>query len=51
MPLPLWDHEASLEDIDRAGIDIEILSSPPLYSGIDEHAPELCRLANDTRAA
>jgi predicted TIM-barrel fold metal-dependent hydrolase len=50
-PLPIWDHEARLQDLDRAGIDVEILSNPPLYSRIDERAPELCRLVNDVLAA
>ena len=49
--LPLWDHEMRLEDIDRAGIDVAILSNPPLYSRIDERSPELCRLVNDALAA
>ena len=49
--LPAWDHAGRLADIDRAGIDIEILSCPPVYSRVDEHAPELCRLVNDTIAA
>ncbi len=50
-PLPVWDDEARLEDIDRAGIDIEILSTPPVYSRVDERAPEVCRLVNDALAA
>ncbi|HKV55164.1 MAG TPA: amidohydrolase family protein [Candidatus Binataceae bacterium] len=50
-PLPAWDHAARVEDIDRAGIDIEILSNPPIYSRIDDHTPELCRMVNDALAA
>jgi len=49
--LSAWDHAARLADIDRAGIDIEILSCPPVYSRVDEHAPEWCRLVNDAIAA
>jgi hypothetical protein len=49
MPLPAWDHDVRLEDIDRS--DVEILSNPPIYSRVDEHALELCRLANDALAA
>jgi aminocarboxymuconate-semialdehyde decarboxylase len=49
--LPAWDHGARLEDIDRASIDIEILSNPPIYSRIDHRTPELCRLVNDALAA
>jgi hypothetical protein len=29
-PTPARDHDARLEDIDRAGIDVEILSNPPI---------------------
>lgn len=50
-PLPAWDHETRLEDMDRAGIDVEILSNPVLYSRVDERAPELCRLLNDRLVA
>jgi predicted TIM-barrel fold metal-dependent hydrolase len=50
-PLPVWDHDRRLEEIDRAGIDVEILSTPPLYSRVDERAPALCHLLNDVLAA
>jgi 6-methylsalicylate decarboxylase len=50
-PLPVWDHDMRLQDIDRAGIHVEILSNPPLYSRVDGRAPELCRLVNDAVAA
>ena len=49
--LPVWDHVARLNEIDRAGIDVEILSNLPVYSCVDERAPELCRLVNDVLAA
>jgi predicted TIM-barrel fold metal-dependent hydrolase len=49
--LPAWDHGGRLEDIDRAGIDLGVLSAPPIYSRVDEHTPELCRLVNDAIAA
>jgi aminocarboxymuconate-semialdehyde decarboxylase len=48
--LPSWDHCQRLADIDRAGVDIEILSNPPIYSRVDEHSPELCRMVNDALA-
>jgi aminocarboxymuconate-semialdehyde decarboxylase len=51
VPLPVWDHGERLEDIDRAGIAVEILSNPPIYSRVDDRAPELCRLVNDVLAA
>ncbi|MGH7836239.1 MAG: amidohydrolase family protein, partial [Candidatus Binataceae bacterium] len=50
-PLPAWDHGARLADLDRAGIDLQILSNPPIYNRVDEHAPELCRMVNDALAA
>lgn len=50
-PLPLWDQDERLGDLDRAGIDVAVLSNPPLYSRVDERAPELCRLVNDALAA
>ncbi|TMA60283.1 MAG: amidohydrolase [Deltaproteobacteria bacterium] len=49
-PLPAWDHGQRLGDIDRAGVDIEILSNPPIYSRVDDHSPELCRMVNDALA-
>ena len=49
-PLPVWDHDTRLEDIERAGIDTGILSAPPIYSRIDEHTPGLCRFVNDAIA-
>jgi len=49
-PLPTWDHDQRLVDMDRAGVDIEILSNPPLYSRVDEHSPALCRMMNDALA-
>ncbi len=49
-PLPAWDHGQRLVDIGQAGVDIEILSNPPVYSRVDEHSPELCRMVNDALA-
>jgi predicted TIM-barrel fold metal-dependent hydrolase len=50
-PLPAWNHDARLGDLDRAGVTIELLSNPPIYNRVDEHAPELCRTVNDALAA
>ena len=50
VPLPIWDQDERLADLDRAGIDLEILSNPPVYSRLDERTPELCRLVNDVLA-
>ena len=49
-PLPSWNLEHRLADMDRAGIDIQVLSNPPLYNRLDEHSPALCRLVNDAFA-
>src|SRR5689334_22043290 len=49
--LPAWDHEARLEGMDRAGIDLAILSNPPIYSRVDKHAPKLCPLVNNALAS
>ena len=50
VPLPAWDDALRTRRMDEAGVDLEILSCPPLYAALDEHLPELCRLANDTLA-
>jgi predicted TIM-barrel fold metal-dependent hydrolase len=49
-PLPVWDAEIRVEQIERAGIDTEILSIPPVYSRVDEYSPKVCRLVNDALA-
>jgi len=49
-PLPAWDHSQRVEAMTKAGVDIEILSTPSMYIRVDEHSPELCRLVNDVYA-
>src|SRR5262249_37675476 len=49
-PLPAWDHAQRLMDMDQAGVDVELLSNPPLYTQVDEHSPALCRMMNDALA-
>jgi predicted TIM-barrel fold metal-dependent hydrolase len=49
-PLPSWDHEQRIDEMTKAGVDIEILSNPSMYIRVDEHSPELCRIVNDTFA-
>src|SRR5260370_17240332 len=39
-PLPAWDHDGRLDDIDRAEIDGEILSHPPIHSPVHPPAPQ-----------
>src|SRR5260370_11565188 len=45
-----WDPILRIEDIDQAGVDVELLSCPPAYTQLDDHLPEICRLVNDTLA-
>ncbi|PYT87202.1 MAG: hypothetical protein DMG41_16520 [Acidobacteria bacterium] len=49
-PLPAWDDSLRIKDIQAAGVDVEVLSCPPLYTALDDHLPELCRLVNDRLA-
>jgi len=49
-PLPAWDHEQRMEVMTKAGVEIEILSTPSMYIRVDEHSPELCRIVNDAFA-
>lgn len=49
-PLPAWDHGQRVEEMTKAGVEIEILSTPSIYIRVDEHSPTLCRLVNDTFA-
>jgi predicted TIM-barrel fold metal-dependent hydrolase len=49
-PLPAWNHAQRIEDMDKDGVEIEILSNPSMYIRVDEHSPELCRLVNDSYA-
>jgi len=47
MPMHAWDREQRVREMDAAGVQIEVLSIPRLYMGMDQNTPELCRLAND----
>ena len=49
--LPPWDPELRIREMGEAGIDMEILSSPRVYTRVDEHSGELCRIVNDVFAA
>src|SRR5262249_33926135 len=49
-PLPVWDHGLRIEEMMKAGVEVEILSTPSMYIRVDEHSPALCRLVNDTFA-
>jgi len=49
-PLPAWDLERHLEEMNRDGVAVEILSAPPVYSHLDTHTAGFCRLLNDFQA-
>lgn len=49
-PLPVWDQDQRVSDMNEGGVDVEILSNPSMYIRVDEHSPELCRLVNDIYA-
>jgi predicted TIM-barrel fold metal-dependent hydrolase len=49
-PLPAWDIERHLEEMNRDGVEVEILSAPPVYSHLDTHTARFCRLLNDFQA-
>lgn len=50
-PVPVWDRDLRLTEIERDGVTLEVLSSPLMYTFVDEHSPELCRILNDSLAA
>ena len=49
-PLPAWDLERHLEEMNRDEVAVEILSAPPVYSHLDTHTVGFCRLLNDFQA-
>jgi aminocarboxymuconate-semialdehyde decarboxylase len=49
-PLPAWNVERRLEEMDRDQVAVEILSAPPVYSHLDMHTARFCRLLNDFQA-
>ena len=49
-PLPAWDLERHLEEMNHDGVALEILSAPPVYSHLDTHTAGFCRLLNDFQA-
>jgi len=49
-PLPSWDIERRLEEMNRDRVAMEILSAPPVYSHLDAYTAGFCRLLNDFQA-
>ncbi len=50
LTLPGWSIDNRLREMEEAGVDIEILSCPQVYTKVDERSPEICRLVNDAIA-
>ena len=48
--IPVWDDALRVSDMDAAGVDLEILSCPALYTALDQNLAALCRMTNDTLA-
>ena len=46
-PLPAVDLERRIREMDRDGVELEVLSVPPVYGHFDGHTAELCRRVND----
>lgn len=49
-PIPAWDVERRLKEMDRDGIDVEVLSAPTVYQRLDARSTRFCRLLNDFQA-
>ena len=40
-PLPAWDHGRRIDDMNKGGVDIEILSNPSMYSSAARYSKNL----------
>ncbi|MCA9688441.1 MAG: amidohydrolase family protein [Myxococcales bacterium] len=49
-PLPSWDLDARIAEMDRDRVRTEVLSAPTIYSHLDDQSAEDCRLLNDFQA-
>lgn len=49
-PLPAWDLERRLEEMDRDRVTTEVLSAPTVYAHLDDAATIACRQLNDFQA-
>lgn len=50
-PLPAWNLERRLEEMERDRVAIEILSAPTVYDRMDERTAAFCGLLNDFQAS
>lgn len=49
-PLPAWDTEQRLREMERDSVEVEVLSAPTVYTHLDDNSAEYCRLLNDFQA-
>lgn len=49
-PLPCWNAHRRLQEVDAAGIDLQLLNDPTVYTRVDRRSPEICRAVNDALA-
>ncbi len=49
-PLPAFDLERRIDEMDRDGVATELLSAPTIYSHLDDGSVEHCRMLNDFQA-
>ncbi len=50
-PVPAWDVETRLSEMDRDGVVTEVLSAPLIYARLDDNTVPLCRDLNDFQGA
>ena len=49
-PLPVWDLDYRLREMEKDGVSLQIISNPGINTINDERSPELCRITNDAIA-
>ncbi len=49
-PLPAWDLECRVQEMERDGVQTEVLSAPTVYTHLDEQGALHCRMLNDFQA-
>ena len=50
-PLPAWDLERRVREMDAAGIEREVLSAPTVYDRMGPETEALCQLLNDEQVS
>ncbi len=49
-PLPAWNLDKRIAEMDRDGVETEVLFVPPAYSYLDENTADMCSILNDFQA-